>query len=42
MPLYTVMASPGYFMARDQWAPAVVFAVLAVSTIAAVAGVLAT
>jgi hypothetical protein len=41
MLLYTVMASPGYFMARHLWAPAVVFAVLAVLTVAAVAGVLA-
>jgi hypothetical protein len=35
------MASPGYFIAHHQRAPAVVFAALAVSTIAAVAGVLA-
>jgi hypothetical protein len=41
MLLYTVIASPGYFIARHQWAPAVVFAVLAVLTVAAVAGVLA-
>jgi hypothetical protein len=41
MPLYTVIASPGHLIARHQRAPAVVFAALTVSTIAAVAGVLA-
>ena len=40
MLLYTVIASPGYFIARHQRAPAVMFA-LAVLTIAALAGVLA-
>lgn len=41
MLLYTVIASPGYFIARHEWLSAVVFAVLAVFTIAAITGVLA-
>ncbi|GEM_PF-6815152 len=42
MLLYTVIASPGYFIARHQRAPAVMFAVLAVLTAAATVGLLAT
>jgi len=41
MLLYTVIASPGYFIARHEWLSAAVFAVLAVLTIAAITGVLA-
>jgi hypothetical protein len=41
MLLYTVIASPGYFIARHEWAPAAMFAALAVLTVAALAGVLA-
>jgi hypothetical protein len=36
--LYTVIASPGYFIARHEWAPPAMFAVLAVLAIAAIAG----
>lgn len=41
MLLYTVIASPGYLIARHQRAPAVMFTVLAVFTIAAISLVLA-
>ena len=41
MPLYTVIASPGYFVARREWAPVVIFAILAVLTAAAIVAVLA-
>jgi hypothetical protein len=37
MLLYTVISSPGYFIARRQRAPAAMFAVLAVLTVAAIA-----
>ena len=40
MLLYTVIARPGYFIGRHQWAPAVMFAVLAVLTAAAIAWLL--
>ena len=40
MLLYTVIASPGYFITRHEWAPAAMFAILAVLTIAALAAVL--
>jgi hypothetical protein len=40
--LYTVIASPGYFIARHERAPAVMFAVLLVLTAAAITGVLLT
>jgi hypothetical protein len=40
MLLYTVIASPGYFIARHQRAPAAMFAVLAVLTVAAIAWLL--
>jgi hypothetical protein len=42
MLLYTVIASPGYFVARHQLAPAAMFAILAVLTAAAIAGILVT
>ena len=32
MLLYTVIQSPGYFLARHQWPPVVMFAVLGVLT----------
>jgi len=35
MLLYTVIVSPGYFMARREYAPAALFAVLAVLTVGA-------
>jgi hypothetical protein len=35
MLLYTLIVSPGYFMARRQYAPAAIFAVLAVLTLGA-------
>ncbi len=40
MLLYTVIASPGYFIARHQRAPAVMFAVLAALTVAAIVSLL--
>ena len=40
MLLYTVIASPGYFIARHQWAPAAMFAVLAILSAAAIAWLL--
>jgi hypothetical protein len=40
MLLYTVIASPGYFIARHEWPPAAMFAVLIVLTIAAITVVL--
>ncbi len=42
MLLYTVIASPGYFVARHQRVPAAMFATLAVLTAAAIAGILVT
>ena len=36
MLLYTVIQSPGYFLARHERAPVVMFAVLALLTIAAI------
>jgi hypothetical protein len=41
MLLHTVIASPGYFVARREWAPAVMFAILIVLMAAAIAVVLA-
>jgi hypothetical protein len=41
MLLYTVIASPGYFIARHQRAPVLMFAVLAVLTVVAIAWLLA-
>ena len=41
MLLHTVIASPGYFVARREWAPVVIFAILAVLTAAAIVAVLA-
>jgi hypothetical protein len=40
MLLYTVIASPGYFMARHQWVPAGMFAALVVLTAVAIAWLL--
>lgn len=42
MLLYTVLASPGYFLARRQTAPVAMFAGLAVLTIAVLVGALVT
>lgn len=42
MLLYTVVVSPGYFMARHEVAPAAMFAVLTVMTLCAVTLLLAT
>jgi hypothetical protein len=36
MLMYTVIQSPGYFLARHEWPPVVMFAVLAGLTIAAI------
>ena len=36
MLLYTVIQSPGYFLARREWPPIVMFAVLCVATVAAI------
>jgi hypothetical protein len=36
MLLYTVIQSPGYFVARRQWAMVVIFAVLTATTVAAI------
>jgi hypothetical protein len=41
MLLYTVIQSPGYFWARREWAPVVMFAVLGVATVAAVLATIA-
>ena len=41
MLLYTVVTSPGYFLARREWAPVVMFALLAVLGVAAVVALLA-
>jgi hypothetical protein len=40
MLLYAVIASPGYFIAHHRRAPAAMFAVLAVLTVAAIASLL--
>lgn len=40
MLLYTVVQSPGYFLARRETAPAVMFGVLVVATLGAIVGVL--
>lgn len=42
MLLYTVIQSPGYFLARQEREPAVMFAALIVATIIAIGGLLAT
>ena len=36
MLLYTVIQSPGYFLARREWAPVVMFALLGVATVVAI------
>ena len=39
MLLYTVIASPGYFLARREWAPPIMFGFLTVLTLTALFGV---